>query len=172
MSKLNPLQQTWMVMSTIFGAIGLVSVTEDIHKWAPFFVEMIDYYKTIWYWPFDWFPFFVPEWMKDYLFFAGILFSSLVRQMIYDARFRDGFDSAVDGAGIIFIASIVWPITISWYSGEYLIYSFFRKRLSRIGFDERDKEDFELLMLFIGSTFIVFFVFLTTSIVIGNGGDD
>lgn len=164
--SLNPFQRTWMYLSTIFGAIGLVNVAEDVHNWAPFFMQLIAHYKAIWYFLFSWIPIYVPDWIKDYTFFGVLMLSSLLRAI----RIPRGIVFL-----IFLLISALWPlfliiIVTSMFVdpdryGDYIITSLLAGD-NDYKQNQEMRADFLRILQVLGSIFLLFFVFLTISIVI------
>ncbi len=150
--KNNPLKSTWNIISTIAGAIGLVNVSKDIFLWADFFQLLLAQYRNIVYWPFEILPFKIPNLLKDYLFF-GTLFITISNR--YKSHRGSKFNLWILIFWLTWPAAIVFSIQDILYSGDN---------------DEKLlKKKVELLIWrWIGSVFLIFFVFLLISSMINS----
>ena len=123
--SVNPLKTVWNIISSIGGAIGLVSFVDDLYSWGTFIDQLLIAYRSIVYWPFDWLCFEVDDWIKDYLFFGFLSTSSaiksttnwhLMRYLISDLKRY----ALLVGLLIIFLWPLFLLLLIVSYKGEIL----------------------------------------------------
>ncbi|MCE7995404.1 MAG: hypothetical protein HEP71_25730 [Roseivirga sp.] len=112
----NPLKAVWNVISTISGAVGLVSFADSFYAWNEVFDKMLSVYRNIAHLPFDWVPFMIANWVKDYVFFMFLMAGPIVKLALKDHEDRPksilGFLKDRNGPFTLILIAI-WPVFIA-----------------------------------------------------------
>ena len=123
----NTIKKIWKILSTVFSIIGLVNVTEDVHKWGPFLLKTIEMYKKIVYYPLQFITIEVSDFVMDYLFFGIMVSTSVTKPMSWPRRTPEGSPVPIFyGSGkndyIFYFAMVllVWPALMWELVKEYL----------------------------------------------------
>ncbi|MFY0599291.1 MAG: hypothetical protein JXR03_06435 [Cyclobacteriaceae bacterium] len=175
--RINPLTTTWNIISSIGGAVGLVSFAEDWHDWSQFFVTLVEHYRTIVYWPFKVFPFEISSWVKDYLFLSILISSATYKSgktshsekkysIIKQEKDPEKIRAIEDTYRILFLAVtfILWPLAIF---AEIQIIYFFLKNRNNDSYRGVDKESVRFWQ-WIVTILLIFIVCLFISVIMNR----
>lgn len=144
-SSPNPLTISWNIISNIAGVLGLVSMGDDLIAWKDFFPKLIEAYRGIIHWPFTFFPFYIPEWIKDYLFLGLLVSGSFVKGF---KRLR--LNLFLEPLGYLIIFPI-WPILL------IIAIEDITRKTSDPGLEEIKKQS-SASLYWLASVIIVFFI--------------
>jgi hypothetical protein len=118
----------------ILGALGLLSLAEDLLQWQQQFQTWIDAWQAfsrpvamfLFGWLIDLWPWELPEWTLDYLIVGSIVYASFVRTILFVSIPNSLHEKHIPylyiwcftifGAFIFLpLISIAWPISVIWY---------------------------------------------------------
>lgn len=110
----NILKKTWNLISSIGGAVGLVSFIDDWYAWSDFFIVLIDRYRSIVHWPFQLLWFELPNWIKDYIFLGLLVIGSEIKASYIEFNFSDEDQTSWSILYIFYLIRkwLLWPLSI------------------------------------------------------------
>ncbi|MCE7995406.1 MAG: hypothetical protein HEP71_25740 [Roseivirga sp.] len=162
----NPLKALWNVVSTISGAIGLISLADSWHEWQEQINVLIEHYRNIVYWPFDFVELKLPNWLKDYIFIGSLFVGSLAKAA--GKKFWKGGESTekmnilttlIVGLFIGLFCLLIWPIGLIT-----LIQSFLAPQFLDVGGLFQPKE-FRSAFLWFLASILLFLLVLIGSVI-------
>ena len=140
----NPLKTLWNIISTVSGAIGLISISDNWAEWQEKIQQIVEAYRDIVHWPFKWLWFEVADWVKDYLFLGLLVVSAFIKVSLdYEGNRR----SALSSFRVLYflLVFIFWPFIIT----GYILQALYFLVLSLSHLSENDRLDFENTKLFL-----------------------
>ncbi|MCE7995405.1 MAG: hypothetical protein HEP71_25735 [Roseivirga sp.] len=112
----NPLKAVWNVISTVSGAVGLVSFSDDWHAWNGVFDQMISVYRSYIHWPIWLEELNIPQWGLDYLVIGGLYASAYLKGsfrigIMSDVKLQKSLeDKFAYTMYMLTFLTIVWPL--------------------------------------------------------------
>lgn len=104
----TPFKKLWNIINQLFGAIGLISFSQDKIEWVGFLNDLVLFYETIVDIPWSVLHIDIWEWLKHYLFFGVLWYSSSIQatKVVYIEELQE-FKSR-KGQRLSFLSRLKW----------------------------------------------------------------